>query len=881
MLSQDAWMLAEREKELECMYSIDEVLQNPNITVPAAMQKILRLLPAGFAYPEACRVQITLHDGVYTQKGFEQAQPMVQTPIHLEGHDIGSINISYLLPLPGNAEPFVLSSERKMLIVLGKRMAMLVLNSQRELAILFDMLQKTDPRMLVRILEKLRIHYNNLVAATPKTNEPPSYGEVNIPLPKPEQQDPLERGKLLISQVAETIPSAEIYSLVSGWIQEERLFYLVKAVDNRETEISAILDALRSYTLAAEPGAQTPTETWLIAELAHRFLTNDEHVINQIMDNLTIADFVPVLEKIIGSSKSDGHIGGKGAGLFIAQQILQQAALQDPLLVDIKIPRTWYIAADQMHEFLRYNQLEEMNAYKYHPISYLRMTYSKVVEKIKSSRLPPHVMRMLGILLDDFSDTPLIVRSSSLLEDRSGSAFSGKYKSLFLSNQGTKQQRLESLSDAILEVYSSQYNPDSIQYRAKRQLLNFTERMGIMIQEVVGTRIGPYYLPVFAGVAFSENPLRWSARIKRKDGLVRMVPGLGTRAVDRVNDDYPLLFSPAQPGLRINQTPEAIKRYSPKFIDVMNLEKGSFETLPIEDFLRETGAIIPQLHKLVSVYTHDEILTKSMLDLSPATDNLVVTFEGLLSDSPLPAKILHILQTLRKKLQTPVDIEFAFDGQNLYLLQCRPLGQGISAHSAEIPSGLPPQQILFSTNRFVTNGAITGITHIVYVNGETYSQITSREELLAVGNAVGLLNDILPRRKYILMGPGRWGSRGDIQLGVRVTYADICNSAALIEIAWEKQSYEPELSFGTHFFQDLVESDIPYIPLYPGTEGNTFNESLLKNAPNHLASLLPAFAHLSDIIYVVETASYSKGAELSIHMNANLEKALAFFTPKG
>ena len=131
------------------------------------------------------------------------------------------------------------------------------------------------------------------------------------------------------------------------------------------------------------------------------------------------------------------------------------------------------------------------------------------------------------MVLDDFKDQPLIVRSSSLLEDRMGSSFSGKYKSLFLANQGGKRERLEALTDAIAEVYASTFGPDPIGYRAERGLLDFAEEMGIMIQEVVGTRVGDYFMPAFAGVAFSRNEFRWSPRIRREDGLLRLVPGLG------------------------------------------------------------------------------------------------------------------------------------------------------------------------------------------------------------------------------------------------------------------------------------------------------------------------------------------------------------------
>ena len=295
------------------------------------------------------------------------------------------------------------------------------------------------------------------------------------------------------------------------------------------------------------------------------------------------------------------------------------------------------------------------------------------MQVFKNSRFPPEIVKGLSIALDDLGDRPLIVRSSSLLEDRVGSAFSGKYKSLFLANQGRKAERLAALLDAIAEVYASVFGPDPIEYRAERGLLEFHEEMGIMIQEVVGTRVGRYFLPAFAGVAFSHNEFRWSPRIRREDGLLRLVPGLGTRAVDRLADDYPVLVAPGQPGLRVNATPDEVFRYSPRKIDVINLETNSFETVDRHTLLREVGDELPGLTRLVSLYEHDMLrLARRRSTCDFDEDNLVVTFEGLLSHTPFLARMQAILKELRDALGTPVDIEFASDGRDLYLLQCRP-----------------------------------------------------------------------------------------------------------------------------------------------------------------------------------------------------------------
>ena len=224
-------------------------------------------------------------------------------------------------------------------------------------------------------------------------------------------------------------------------------------------------------------------------------------------------------------------------------------------------------------ELLHYNNLEEVNEQKYKDLEEIRIEYPNIIRLMKNAEFPPEILKSLSVALDDFGDNPLIVRSSSVLEDQIGAAFSGKYKSLFLANQGTKAKRLEALKGAITEVYASVYGPDPIQYRAERGLLDIHEEMGILIQEVVGFRVDEYFFPLFSGVAFSNNEYRWSPRINREDGLVRAVPGLGTRAVDRLTDDFPIMICPQQPDIRVNSIPEEVKRYSPRRMDVINLER--------------------------------------------------------------------------------------------------------------------------------------------------------------------------------------------------------------------------------------------------------------------------------------------------------------------
>jgi pyruvate, water dikinase len=167
------------------------------------------------------------------------------------------------------------------------------------------------------------------------------------------------------------------------------------------------------------------------------------------------------------------------------------------------------------------------------------------------------------------------------------------------------------------------------------------------------------------------------------------------------------------------------------------------------------------------------------------------------------------------------------------------------------------------------------------VDLEGYSKLADQATMREVGRAVGRLNKLLPKRQFILIGPGRWGSRGDIKLGVPVTYSDINNAAMLIEVARQRGNYLPDLSFGTHFFQDLVEASIRYLPLYPDDPEVSFNENFLRHTPSVLEELLPEFAHLSATLRVIDVPKETGGMTLRVPMNAELDRAVAYLSSSG
>jgi len=900
--------LQERAKELICLYRVDEILHSEESSQSEKLQQLVEAIPAGWQYPDFCEARAVLSGKVCETAGFSETPWILTAPLTLRSEVVGSLDVVYLEEMAEADEGPFLEEERKLLDTIAEQISFRLTHEEITRAweswestlhlsevdqegkwkVILEFLKRTDPQLLQRISHRMVNHLrwkgvDGLEALFRVRDAEGPTDDKNRPLDlRALREIPIPTSRVF-QIAAENCSEEEILHAVQTWINKDKISFLINAVEWQESSLNDVTDALERFRVLGMNEEDFPlsVQSVLRVALLRRFFTAENGFINIAKEYVKVLDFNDISRQVIHPPGSYGKLGGKAAGLFLAAKILERSAEEDPQLEGIRVPRTWYIASDGVIAFIRHNNLEDVYDRKYLDIEEVRQRYPYLIQLFKSSPLPPEIRNGLSLALEHLGDRPLIVRSSSLLEDSTGAAFSGKYKSLFLANQGTKEERLRALRDAVAEVYASIFGPDPIEYRAERNLLDVHEEMGILIQEVVGTRVGKYFLPAFSGVAVSNNEFRWSPRIKREDGLVRMVPGLGTRAVDRLSDDYPILLAPGQPGLRVNATPEEIIRYSPRMVDVINLEAGIFESVQLDDFLKECGNDLPLLRRMISLVDHGEIRRPGGLRIDFEKQEAVVTFEGLANDTPFVGQMAKMLQVLRHKMATPVDLEFASDGTDLYLLQCRPQSFfGVGVPDA-IPRGIPKDKILFSAHRYVSNGEVPEITHVVYVDPEEYAQLPDLDLLKEVGRAVGRLNNILPRRQFILMGPGRWGSRGDIRLGVSVTYSDINNTAVLVEIARKTGNYVPDLSFGTHFFQDLVEANIRYLPLYPDEPENDLNEAFLRRGKNLLPELLPEFEHLSDTVRVLEVPAEKEGQVLKILLNADLDEAVGLFAQPG
>lgn len=886
-------VLVERAKELECFYLVDEALTIPSLS--ESLLKVTEVTPRGFRSFNDCSVYIELDGQMYATKPIMAGCCTLQSDIILNGISHGSIKAEYPKNVFPEGDCIFLPEEQKLLDTIANRIAERLFkvnyhpkNRFREdWEAIITLLQNTNGDMLLYVCEKMLA----LLAGIKPSLVDDIFermgwkkyrvqGEVNSPLETLPAFDVIELSKIIFSCAGSCMEDDSIYNYISLWIYQGRTYELIKKIDKKDADLKDITHALYQYMSAVKGNEMVSeaTKRWLTMELIQRFLTDKPTTVSNAQKYISIEALCGLLDKVICSPKTIGKIGGKGTGFFIANQIVSSHINDNPEFAKVKAPRTWYIIADELSNLIERNSLDELNEHKYRDILEIRTSYPRIIHMMKNSKFSSYIMNELNQILESCPDKPLIVRSSSILEDQVDTSFSGKYKSLFITNTGTKEERLQKLTEGILEVYASLFNPDSIQYRKERNLIDCSEQMGILIQEVAGTRVGPYFFPLFAGVAFSNNELRWSPRIKREDGLLRMVMGLGTRAVDRIGDDYPILVSPGQPNLRVNQSTVDLVKYSPQMMDVLDIENNRFLTLPISEVIKECGNQIPHINYVASVMRDDFLVGVNSYTTSFQSDKLVITFDHLIKNTSMIKLLQSVLVLLKEKLGYPVDIEFASDGEYLYLLQCRPQSRNHDNKPVAIPPDIPYQKTIFTADKYISNGKVTGIKTVVYVDPAEYAALEKRDDLLNVAYAISHLNSILHRKSFILMGPGRWGSRGDIKLGVPISYSDINNAAMLIEIASKESKFQPELSFGTHFFQDLVEENIKYLPLYPEDKHIIFNKAFFSNGKNHLEEMVPSYAYLSHVIRVIQVEETNFDKELVVLMNADLEKAVAYLS---
>jgi len=517
----------------------------------------------------------------------------------------------------------------------------------------------------------------------------------------------------------------------------------------------------------------------------------------------------------------EGQIGGKARGLlFVLHRMGRGETLPDYQHL-VRFPRSTILATELFDDFMETNRLDEAVLAGCESPTRL----AEIRDRFLAADFPPQWVGALAELLTRHVG-PLVVRSSSVMEDDPDHSFAGIYLSEFLPNHGTDDERLSRLIGAIKDVYASTFGTNARAYRKRHGLPWQEEKMAILIQNMVGREYpNDLFYPLVAGVSFSRNFYPWTPSLASEDGTVRLVVGTGTRAVGR---EYARVFSVARPGLRPEGTDiRAIVRNSQETVDVLDLVAGRLAQ-------RNLGELDnPLLSRICSV-AHDDgtLRTPSSVLASPAASTrLVASFDRLISGPqimPFTPLLRALMKYLEDLLGLPVDVEFAvnFPGSDdadrtpqFYVLQVRPLGARRAHRRIRIPP-LPQERILLDCHRVLGNGIRRGIEHIVYVDPSEYRYDRGYE----TARAVGRVNEMLDDQPYILVGPGRWASSNP-QLGVPVQYGEIIGARVIVEMS--TAGFSPELSYGTHFYADMVASQVLYLPFYEA-EGDHIHRDLLK-----------------------------------------------------
>ncbi len=528
---------------------------------------------------------------------------------------------------------------------------------------------------------------------------------------------------------------------------------------------------------------------------------------------------LPLQTHMIGS----GEIGGKARGLLFAMKSIQDGAQITRFQELLRFPDSTILTSELFDAFMEMNDLRsDVRAGCEGAVS-----LEELEERIVAATFPSEWTDALVPFLEH-ETRPLAVRSSSIMEDDPEHSFAGIYLSDFLPNTGPLDVRLNQLTTAIKRVYASTFAPNARAYRKRHDLDWQQEKMAILIQNMIGSHYNhDLFYPLIGGVAFSRNYYPWTDRLKPEDGVVRLVVGTGTRAVGR---EHARVFSPRLPGLRPegSDTPTII-RSSQETVDVLDMSAGHLAQ-------RRLGELGNPILATICSRIDSEGDLQPPLYAVPATapsERLLASFTRLIETNnimPFTPLMRELLAALNGLLELPVDIEFAIDFSGpdakaaqsplFYVLQVRPLGSRPEHRRIHVPR-IREDQLILECRQVLGNGKTDRIRHLVLVEPTAYRW----DKAYDIARSVGRINSRLCEQDepYVLVGPGRWASTNP-QLGVPAQYSEISGASVIVEMSTE--SLAPELSYGTHFYADMVASDVLYLA-FREESGDRLNRTLL------------------------------------------------------
>lgn len=608
-----------------------------------------------------------------------------------------------------------------------------------------------------------------------------------------------------------------------------------------------VLAAVKAGRCSPERGEE------MFRRLSRMMVSRDPGMLRLLSRYMGLEDVLEIRRRMIGS----GLVGGKTVGMLLARRILQRHSERFAMLLEAH--DSFYIGSDVFFTFLVRNGAWWVREKQKNPQTFLEGS-ELARQRILTGKFPDYMVKQFEQMLNYFGQAPIIVRSSSLLEDNFGNSFAGKYESVFCPNQGPRERRLEDFMSAVRTIYASSMSERALRYREQKGLLEQDEQMALLVMRVSGAVHGHYFYPHAAGVAFSYNPYVWNENIDPKAGVMRLVFGLGTRAVDRSDDDYTRVVALNAPERRPETNFEEVRQYAQRRIDFLDLDANRL----VSGHFLDVIAASPDVPARMFASTD----SGSSWGMEHASrPSWVLTFDKLLGTTAFVEDMREMLRVLHEAYDYPVDVEFTLNfldehEYRIHVVQCRPLPVKGMDTTAAVPLDVPKgNRIIAASGAVIGHSRHIRIDRIVYVKPEIYGQLALQQRH-DVARLIGRLNEsISPRgsENVLLIGPGRWGTSCP-SLGIPVSFSEINHIAVVCEIVTMRENLVPDVSLGTHFLNELIEMDMLYLALFPQKGGNYLCREFLEQAPNRLLEFAPEEGMWADAVKVIAAEGLSGGA---------------------
>ncbi len=502
----------------------------------------------------------------------------------------------------------------------------------------------------------------------------------------------------------------------------------------------------------------------------------------------------------------NGSLGGKGRGLaFINTLIYNLDFSRYSKQMNIAMPKTAIIGTDEFDKFLQSNKLLDLALNDDNSFAEIKRAFTK-------AKLSLSLRNKLKTFAHQVHN-PIAIRSSSLSEDSLNQPFAGVFDTYIIPNNSSdKSLVIKNLEQAIKLVFASVYSDHAKQYFKVMHHKIEDEKMGVILQELVGKQHENYYYPTMSGTARSLNyyPV---AHMKPEEGFAVLCVGLGAYIA---NGQNAYRFSPKYPKIELYTTKDLIKSSQKKFYavdlskhDLNMAEEGELASLKLMDITRAEKH--GNLKHCASVYNPlNDKIEPGLASKGPR----VINFDNILKYNylPLSSLIEDILKTFSEAFGSPVEIEFAVELDksknglpSFYLLQVRPLVMEQIIKPVKLEN-IPDDQVILKTRSSLGNGNIKTIQDVIFVDIEAFDKM----DTMKMVNEIEYLNNLMhnENKQYILIGPGRWGT-SDKFLGIPVNWAQISNAKVIVEISLA--NFPLDSSLGSHFFHNVSSMNIGYL----------------------------------------------------------------------